>query len=272
VHGVDAEAPVIRGRPSQFVTMLRGNGVERAAKSPVRHVLFDRTEERALERALRQRGFALDPTRLIVADARVVEVEPESLDLVISEDVFEHLQRDTVEQVVAAMARWLRPTGIALIRFNVFTGITGVSRNPTLDASTSTAAPGRSWRAGPTRSCSPTKRCSCCHHALPDERPSTSRSDRDPCVGRTPRSGRTAGGAGSHARPRVRKGGLVDRVRTPALRFADVCIRKVGAMTRHPQRSIREPDRASQRTDLSFGPPPALLWRADLPINCETAN
>jgi hypothetical protein len=63
-------------------------------------------------------------TRLIVADARVVEVEPESLDLVISEDVFEHLQRDTVEQVVAAMARWLRPTGIAL-RPNVFTGITG---------------------------------------------------------------------------------------------------------------------------------------------------
>jgi SAM-dependent methyltransferase len=127
VRGVDAEAPVIRGRPLQFVTMLRRNGVERAAKSLVRHMLFDRAEDRALESALRQRGFTprLDPTRLIVADARVVAVEPESLDLVISEDVFEHLQRDTLEQVVAAMARWLRPTGIALIRPNVFTGITG---------------------------------------------------------------------------------------------------------------------------------------------------
>jgi SAM-dependent methyltransferase len=127
VRGVDAEAPVIRGRPAQFVTMLRRNGVERAGKSLVRHMLFDRAEGRALERALRQRGFTprLDPTRLIVADARVVEVEPESLDLVISEDVFEHLQRDTLAEVVAAMARWLRPNGIALIRPNVYTGITG---------------------------------------------------------------------------------------------------------------------------------------------------
>jgi SAM-dependent methyltransferase len=127
VRGVDAEAPVIRGRPAQFVTMLRRNGVERAGKSLVRHMLFDRAEDRALERALRQRGFTprLDPTRLIVADARVVEVEPESLDLVISEDVFEHLQRDTLAEVVAATARWLRPNGIALIRPNVYTGITG---------------------------------------------------------------------------------------------------------------------------------------------------
>ncbi|WP_280832863.1 class I SAM-dependent methyltransferase [Mycolicibacterium frederiksbergense] len=127
VRGVDAEAPVIRGRPSQFITMLRRNGVERAAKSLVRHMLFDGAEERALEHALRQRGFTprIDPARLIVGDAGAVEVEPDSLDLVISEDVFEHLKRDTLKQVVAAMARWLRPNGIALIRPNVFTGITG---------------------------------------------------------------------------------------------------------------------------------------------------
>jgi hypothetical protein len=31
VRGVDAEAPVMPGRPSQFVSMLRRNGVERAA-------------------------------------------------------------------------------------------------------------------------------------------------------------------------------------------------------------------------------------------------
>ncbi len=127
VRGVDAEAPVVPGRPSQFVSMLRRNGAERAAKSLIRHVLFDRSEQRALERALLQRGLAprLDPARLIVADARFVKIEPGSLDLVISEDVFEHLQRDTLEHVVEAMARWLRPTGIALIRPNVFTGITG---------------------------------------------------------------------------------------------------------------------------------------------------
>jgi SAM-dependent methyltransferase len=124
--GVDAEVPVVPGRPSQFVHMLHRNGVERAAKSLIRHILFDRGEHRELDRALRERGFVrrLDPARLIVADARDVEIEPGTLDLVISEDVFEHLQRDTLEQVIAAMARWLKPTGIALIRPNVFTGIT----------------------------------------------------------------------------------------------------------------------------------------------------
>jgi SAM-dependent methyltransferase len=127
VRGVDAEAPVISGRPSQFVTMLRRNGAERAAKSIVRRLLFDRAEERALDRALSQRRLVrrLDPGRLMVADAGLVRLEPESVDLVVSEDVFEHLQRDTLEQVICGMARWLRPTGLALIRPNVFTGITG---------------------------------------------------------------------------------------------------------------------------------------------------
>ncbi|MGH3642560.1 MAG: hypothetical protein ACRDUX_26435, partial [Mycobacterium sp.] len=99
VLGVDAEAPVISGHPSQFVTMLRRNGAERAAKSVVRRLLFDRAEERALDRALSQRGLArrLDPARLMVADAGLVNLEPESVDLVVSEDVFEHLQRDTLE-------------------------------------------------------------------------------------------------------------------------------------------------------------------------------
>ena len=127
VRGVDVEVPVLSGSPSQFVSMLRRNGVERVAKSLVRHILFDRGEQRELDRALRERGLVrrLDPARLIVADVRDVQIEPGSLDLVFSEDVFEHLQPDTLKYVVAAMARWLKPTGVALIRPNVFTGITG---------------------------------------------------------------------------------------------------------------------------------------------------
>lgn len=127
IRGVDAEVPILSGRPSLFVDVLRCNGFERAAKSLIRHAIFDRGQQQAFRRALRRRGltFHLDPGRLIVADARLTEVEPESLDLVISEDVFEHLQRDSISDVIAAMARWLRPTGIALIRPNIFTGITG---------------------------------------------------------------------------------------------------------------------------------------------------
>lgn len=127
VRGVDVEVPVASGRPAEFVMILRRNGFERAAKSLVRHALFDRGERSVLDADLRERGFLprLDPARLIVADVRNVNVEQGSLDLVTSEDVFEHLQRDTLERVVGAMARWLKPTGIALIRPNVFTGITG---------------------------------------------------------------------------------------------------------------------------------------------------
>lgn len=127
VRGVDAEVPVGSGRPVEFLRILHRNGFERAAKSLVRHALFDRGERRALDSELRGRGFIprLDLARLIVSDVRDVHIEQGSLDLVISEDVFEHLRRDTLELVIGAMARWLKPTGIALIRPNVFTGITG---------------------------------------------------------------------------------------------------------------------------------------------------
>ncbi|HEY6781050.1 MAG TPA: methyltransferase domain-containing protein, partial [Thermoleophilaceae bacterium] len=127
VRAVDVEAPVVPGRPSQFVEMLRRNGIERAAKSLARHLLFDRGEQRALDQALRRRGLArrLDPARLIVADAGELELAAGSLDLIVSEDVFEHLERETLERVVARMADWLRPDGLALVRPNVFTGITG---------------------------------------------------------------------------------------------------------------------------------------------------
>jgi SAM-dependent methyltransferase len=127
VSGVDAEAPIVPGRPSQFTEMLRRNGAERAAKTLVRHAFFDRGEQRLLERGLRRRGLArrLDPERLIVADAGELELPPAWLDLIFSEDVFEHMERPTLERVVARMASWLKPGGLALVRPNVFTGITG---------------------------------------------------------------------------------------------------------------------------------------------------
>lgn len=127
VRGVDVEAPMVPGRPSQFLDMLRRNGVERVGKSLVRHLLFDRGEQRALDAALQRRGLVrrLDTDRLIVADAGELRLPQGSIDLVVSEDVFEHLRRETLEQVVDAMAGWLAPGGIALIRPNVFTGITG---------------------------------------------------------------------------------------------------------------------------------------------------
>jgi SAM-dependent methyltransferase len=125
--GVDAEMPVLNGHPAEFASMLKRNGVERAAKSLLRHTFFDRGERQALRCAISQRGLAprLDPSRLIVSDAAEIDISPSSLDLVFSEDVFEHIEYATLQRLVPRIAEWLRPGGLALIRPNVFPGIVG---------------------------------------------------------------------------------------------------------------------------------------------------
>jgi hypothetical protein len=125
--GVDAEMPMLSGHPTELFTIIKQNGIERAAKSMLRHIFFDGSERGALSSAIRQRGFTprLDTSRLIVEDAGDLEIQPSSLDLIFSEDVFEHIERVTLDRLVPRMAEWLRPHGLALIRPNVFTGIVG---------------------------------------------------------------------------------------------------------------------------------------------------
>ena len=124
---VDAEVPGLRGCPAEFYAMFRRNGAERAAKSFLRYVLFDRRERRALRSAIHKHGFSprLDADKLIVSDAGDLRIDPASFDLVFSEDVFEHIERATLERLVPRIAEWLRPGGLALIRPNIFTGIVG---------------------------------------------------------------------------------------------------------------------------------------------------
>jgi Methyltransferase domain len=125
--GVDAEAPMLSGHPSELLRVVRQNGLERAAKSLLRHALFDGGERRALSSLIARRGFEprLDAARLIVDDASELELPRASLDLIFSEDVFEHVEPASLERLVARMADWLSPDGLALIRPNVFTGIVG---------------------------------------------------------------------------------------------------------------------------------------------------
>lgn len=125
--GVDAEAPVLDGSWREYRATYAANGLERTLKSALRHLAFDRSERAALEHALRARGHrpGLDRARLLVANAATVDVDPGSYDLVFSEVAFEHVDMPSLKRLVPALARWLRPGGLALIRPNVFTGITG---------------------------------------------------------------------------------------------------------------------------------------------------
>ena len=125
--GVDAEVPILTGRPREYLEAYRRNGLERAVKSLIRRPLFDRREDRALRDELARRGATapIAPEAFVVSDAAELDLPARSIDLIYSEDVFEHIATDSLVRVVEKMAGWLKPDGLALVRPNVFTGITG---------------------------------------------------------------------------------------------------------------------------------------------------
>ena len=127
VTGVDMEVPVLSLRPSTLLEVYRRNGAERLLKSVARRLLFDRRADRLLGEALAARyGSAeIRHGRLVVSDAAGLDLPPRSLDLIVSEDVFEHMTVESVESTVGLMRGWLKPGGLALVRPNVFPGISG---------------------------------------------------------------------------------------------------------------------------------------------------
>lgn len=127
VTGIDIDVPLLRCSPREISSMIRRNGFERALKSVARFVLFDLTERRRLDKALRKRGFKLkiEPHRFHVGDAAGFTLLRHSLDFIYSEDVFEHVQASSLQALVPRMAEWLKPDGLAFIRPHVYTGIAG---------------------------------------------------------------------------------------------------------------------------------------------------
>ena len=129
VVGCDLDHPVLG--PSDVPAVWRNNGAERALKSTVRYLLFDLAEERHLNRylsGLGARPFRVPRERLVRADAAdpaFWRSYPGTYDLIYSEDVFEHIPEDDLSAVARLMAGHLSPTGIALIRPMVWTGIKG---------------------------------------------------------------------------------------------------------------------------------------------------
>ena len=126
-YGVDLDAPMLKGSPREVWEMYRKNGVERAVKSFVRFFLFDKFWRRRLDTELHRRGRSLviPRERLLVQDAASVEWPDHSIDLITSESVFEHITLESLEPLLVKISRWLKPTGLALIRPDVFTGISG---------------------------------------------------------------------------------------------------------------------------------------------------
>ncbi|MBV8775511.1 MAG: methyltransferase domain-containing protein [Deltaproteobacteria bacterium] len=127
-YGVDLDVPLLGGSPADLLEMYRKNGLERAAKSAIRFVLFDFFWKASLAKNLARRGAKVimpARSRLLVRDAASVDWPDRSFDLITSESVFEHIPVPSLEILVAKMSRWLKRGGLALIRPDVFTGISG---------------------------------------------------------------------------------------------------------------------------------------------------
>jgi hypothetical protein len=126
--GVDLDAPLLHPSMREIARMYRANGPERMLKSIVRFFTFDLMWRAQLATALRARGHKLlMPTRgqLLIQDAASVDLPDHSIDLIVSESVFEHIPFASLKILIAKMSRWLKPSGLALIRPDVFTGISG---------------------------------------------------------------------------------------------------------------------------------------------------
>jgi hypothetical protein len=124
VVGVDLEKPLLRARPREIAGLYRNYGLERTLKSVVRLLLFDWREHCLLARAL-GKPFQISERRLLIGDAVTLPIAQGSLDLIYSEDVFEHIPTPQLRNMLARMRTWLQPQGLALIRPNIFTGIMG---------------------------------------------------------------------------------------------------------------------------------------------------
>lgn len=127
VHGIDLDAPLLRFSAVHLMRIFRQNGAERALKSAARSLLFDRQTWASLRVALEQRGYSMniDPSRFLVGDAAAYDYGSSPFDFVYSENVFEHIPPEGLENLVARLARQLSPQGLALITPDIYTGISG---------------------------------------------------------------------------------------------------------------------------------------------------
>jgi len=130
VTGVDLDMPLIKWTPINMLRVARKSGWMRASKSSLRYFLTDIKEWQFLADLFRKEhgvDFRFPADRLVVADASTEEFWDRvgKFGFIYSEDVFEHIPRESLENLVERMAAALRPDGLAVIRPTVFTGITG---------------------------------------------------------------------------------------------------------------------------------------------------
>jgi len=125
--GVDICAPLLELTTTQVLKTFRLNGFQSAIRSLARYLLFDIVRRRQFAKALFRSGYRLriEGHRFLVHDIATLELPARRFDMIFSEDVFEHIPEQDLHIILPKLSRWLKPTGICLIRPDIFTGVWG---------------------------------------------------------------------------------------------------------------------------------------------------
>ncbi|MEJ2672334.1 MAG: methyltransferase domain-containing protein [Deltaproteobacteria bacterium] len=122
VTGIDTEIATFVLGPKAFWRIVRVNGLERAAKSLVRHVFFDASFFSQLSRRY-GKALPLNGVDVRVMDAACLDFPDDVFDVIFSTRVFEHIA--DVPGAVAEVNRVLKPDGFAWINIHLFPSLSG---------------------------------------------------------------------------------------------------------------------------------------------------
>lgn len=127
VYGIDMDNPLLSFNLKSIYEIYKTNGIERMFKSMIRMCIFDLREKKNISDFARQKGieYRIELSRLQVGNAANVLMQENSLNLIYSDNVFEHIRIEDLKQIISNMYKWLKSGGIALIRPNIYTGISG---------------------------------------------------------------------------------------------------------------------------------------------------
>jgi SAM-dependent methyltransferase len=127
VTGIDLDLPMVRFSIPRFFRIMRRNGAERAVKTAVRNLFFDRADYAVLRKGLERRGHRvrIEPRRFLLGDACTYDYGDSKFDVIYSQNVFEHIPPADLETLVARLGSLLAPGGIAVVTPTIYTGIIG---------------------------------------------------------------------------------------------------------------------------------------------------
>jgi SAM-dependent methyltransferase len=122
IIGIDMEVPTYRMNFKIFFKVMRINGPERAVKSLIRHILYDKSFYKTLSQKY-GKPVIMDKLDIRLMDATRLSFEDNTFDYVYSAWVFEHI--DDVDAALGEMSRVLKTDGIIWIGIHLYPSLSG---------------------------------------------------------------------------------------------------------------------------------------------------